>query len=188
MQIMEDSEIIQLFEKRDQQAIEQTEQKYGTLGIRMAAGLTGSQQDAEECLNDTLMRLWNRIPPEKPESLGGFFMTVCRRLALDRRKAQHREKRGGSQTALAFEELSECIASPERPEEQFDRRALSGAISRFLDTLPAEARVMFILRYWSCLSVQEVAAECGAGESKVKMTLLRTRNKLKEYLKQEGYL
>ncbi|MBR5723589.1 MAG: RNA polymerase sigma factor [Oscillospiraceae bacterium] len=188
MQTIEDSEIVQLFEKRDQRAIRETEQKYGRLGIRMAAGLTGSQQDAEECLNDALMRLWNKIPPEKPESLGGFFMTVCRRLALDRRKAQNREKRGGGQTELAFEELSECIASQEHPEEQYDKRALSGAISRFLDTLPAEQRVMFILRYWSCLSVQEIAAECDASDSKVKMTLFRTRNKLKEYLEQEGYL
>ena len=154
----------------------------------MAANLTGSRQDAEECLNDTLMRLWNKIPPAKPESLGGFFMTVCRRIALDKRKMQNREKRGGGQADLAFEELSACIASPDRPEEQFDKRALSGAISKFLDTLPAESRVMFVLRYWSCLSVQEVAAECGAGESKVKMTLMRIRQKLKAYLEQEGYL
>lgn len=188
MQIMEDSGIVALFHQRDQRAIKETEQKYGSLGMKMAQNLTGSQQDAEECLNDALMRLWDKIPPAKPESLGGFFMTVCRRIALDKRKAQHREKRGGGQAAVAFEELSECIASPEYPEEQIDRRALSGAVSRFLDTLPAETRVMFILRYWSCLSVQEIAAECGAGESKVKMTLLRTRNKLKEYLEQEGYL
>ena len=188
MQTTEDLEIIQLFESRDQRAIHETEQKYGGLCISMASNLTGSRQDAEECLNDALMRLWEKIPPAKPESLGGFLLTVCRRLALDRRKMLHREKRGGGQTAVAFEELSECIASKEDPEAQFDKRALSGAISRFLDTLPAETRVMFILRYWSCLSVQEIAAECGAGESKVKMTLLRTRNKLREYLEQEGYL
>lgn len=188
MQVLEDNEIVTLFENRDQRALRETEQKYGALGISMAANLTGSRQDAEECLNDTLMRLWDKIPPAKPENLGGLFMTVCRHLALDKRKEQHREKRGGGQTALAFEELSECIASKDHPEEQYDRRALSAAISRFLDTLPAESRVMFILRYWSCLSVQEIAAECGAGESKVKMTLLRTRKKLKEYLEQEGYL
>ena len=188
MQTIEDSEIIRLFEQRDQRAIQETEQKYGRLGIRMAAGLTGSEQDAEECLNDALMRLWDKIPPEKPESLGGFFMTICRRMALDRRKAQKREKRGGGRAALALEELSECLASPEHPEEQYDKRALSSAIGRFLDTLPAEARVMFILRYWSCLSVQEITAECGGTDSKVKMSLLRTRNKLREYLEQEGYL
>ncbi|MBR3446326.1 MAG: RNA polymerase sigma factor [Oscillospiraceae bacterium] len=188
MQILEDSEIVQLFHQRDQRAIRETESKYGALGLGMASNLTGSRQDGEECVNDALMRLWDKIPPAKPESLGGFFMTVCRRIALDKRKEQHREKRGGGQAAVAFEELSECIASPERPEEQIDRRALSGAVSRFLDTLPAETRVMFILRYWSCLSVQEVAAECGAGESKVKMTLLRTRKKLKDYLEQEGFL
>ena len=188
MQILQDSGIVKLFQQRDQRAIKETEQKYSVLGLRMAAGLTGSREDAEECVNDALMRLWEKIPPAKPESLGGFLLTVCRRLALDRRKMLHREKRGGGQTAVAFEELSECIASKEDPEAQFDKRALSGAISRFLDTLPAETRVMFILRYWSCLSVQEIAAECGAGESKVKMTLLRTRNKLREYLEQEGYL
>ena len=188
MQIMDDSEIVKLFHQRDQRAIKETEQKYGALGMHTAVNLTGSRQDAEECLNDALMRLWDKIPPAKPESLGGFFLTVCRRIALDKRKMQHREKRGGGQASVAFEELSECLASPERPEEQFDKRALSSAIGSFLDTLPAESRVMFVLRYWSCLSVLEVAAECGVGESKVKMTLLRIRKKLKEYLEQEGYL
>lgn len=188
MQIFEDSAIVQLFESRDQRAIRETEQKYGTLGMQMAANLTGSQQDAEECLNDALMRLWEKIPPEKPKNLGGFFLTVCRRIALDKRKEEHREKRGGGQAKVAFEELAGCLVSPEHPEEQYDSRALSTEISRFLDTLPAEARVMFILRYWSCLSVQEIAAECSAGESKVKMTLLRTRNKLKQFLAEEGYL
>ena len=89
---------------------------------------------------------------------------------------------------MNLDDLSECIASKEHPDEALDKHALSEAIGRFLDTLPAEQRVMFVLRYWSCLSVQEVASECGVRESKVKMSLLRTRNKLKEYLEQEGYL
>ena len=188
MQILEDSEIIALFRQRSQDAISAAQLKYGALCINMAANLTGSRQDAEECLNDALLRLWDSIPPNMPESLGGYLMTVCRRLALDCRKSKMREKRGSGQAELAFDELAGCIASPDQPEAQFDQRALQSAISAFLDQQPAEARVMFLLRYWSCLSVQEVADECGAGVSKVKMTLLRTRNKLKEHLEQEGYL
>ena len=187
MQPMDDGDILELYQQRDQRAISETQQKFGGLCMQMACSLTGSRQDAEECLNDALLRLWENIPPAQPQSLGGYLMTVCRNLALDCRKLRFREKRGSGQNSLNLDELAECIASKEHPEDTFDKRALSEAIGRFLDTQPAEARVMFVMRYWSCLSVQEVAKECGAGESKVKMTLLRTRNKLREFLEQEGY-
>ena len=116
MQILEDSEIIALFRQRSQDAISAAQHKYGALCINMAANLTGSRQDAEECLNDALLRLWDSIPPNMPESLGGYLMTVCRRLALDCRKSKMREKRGSGQAELAFDELAGCIASPDQPE------------------------------------------------------------------------
>lgn len=188
MQILNDTEILELFRQRDQKAIAAMQQKYGGICLQMAESLTGSREDAEECLSDALLRLWDMIPPEAPESPGGLLMTVCRRKALDRRRQMHREKRGGGQTEAALEELSECLASPERTEDHFDGKALSEAISRFLDTQSAEARVMFMMRYWSCLSAQEIAAECGTAAGTVRAALMRTRNKLRKYLEQEGYL
>ena len=185
---MEDSEILRLYHQRNQQAIRETEQKYGALCKHMALNLTGDALDAEECVSDTMLRLWNSIPPTAPASLGGYCVTVCKRIALDRRRKKHADKRGCGEVQLCMDELSECVASPERPDEIVEQKALGETVARFLDTLPAEARVMFVLRYWSCLSVREIAQECSCGTSRVKMSLLRTRNKLKEYLEQEGYL
>lgn len=188
MQILSDAEILELFLQRDQQAIAAMQQKYGSLCLHMAENLTGSREDAEECLSDALMSLWENIPPEAPEHPGGWLMTVCRRKALDRRRHIRREKRGGGHAEAALEELAECLASPERTEDQVDGKALSEAIGSFLETQSPEARTMFILRYWSCLSAQEIAAECGCAAGTVRVTLMRTRNKLHKYLEQGGYL
>lgn len=188
MQIHEDAEILTMLLRRDQSALNALSEKYGTLCLRMGESLLGSREDAEECFNDALLRLWERIPPDEPENLGGYLVTVCRRIMLDRRRHLQREKRGGGQSPAALDELVECIAAPEHPEEQYDSRALTEAINRFLDTLPADTRVMFVLRYWYCLPMQAVADELGSGVSRVKMALSRVRTKLKAYLEEEGYL
>lgn len=185
---MTDGEILALYRLRDQRASAETQTQYGALCRAAAKALLGSDQDAEECVNDTLLRLWESIPPAAPANLGGYCLTVCRRIALDRRRRQHAEKRGAGEVQICMEELENVLAAPERPDDAYDTKALSGAIARFLDTLPAQARVMFVLRYWSCLPVAEVARQCGCGVSKVKMSLLRTRNKLRDYLEIEGYL
>lgn len=183
-----DAELIGLFIQRDQTALAGTQQKYGGLCRSIAKNILGSREDAEECLNDALLKIWESIPPNRPENLSGYLVTVCRRLAIDRRRGALREKRGGGMPELPLDELSACLASPDRPEDVFDGRALTDAVNRFLDTLPAETRVMFILRYWYCLPVSEIAAEVGGGASRVKMTLMRTRKKLRACLEQEGYL
>ena len=184
----DDADILLLFEKRSQNAIAEIQNKYGARCLAMAESLLGNRQDAEECVSDTMLRLWETIPPARPQNLGGYCMTLCRRIALDRRRRLRAEKRGGGQVALCVEELSDCLSDSLSPDDLFDRRQTAAALARFLDQLPAQTRVMFVLRYWSCMSVQQIARECGCGVSKVKMTLLRTRKKLRDYFAQEGYV
>ena len=137
-------------------------------------------------MNDTLMKLWETIPPEKPHSLAAYISVIARNLACNRRTAAHRKKRGGGEFAVALTEIEETLAAPDSIEAVIDTIAIGDALDHFLDDLPAEARVMFVLRYWSDLSIREIAARCVVGQSKVKMTLLRTRQALKTYLEKEG--
>ena len=181
-----DAELLELFFQRDQAALAGTQQKYGGLCCSIAHGILGSREDAEECMNDALLRLWESIPPEKPRSLAAYISVVVRNLACNRREASHTQKRGSGEFAVALSEIEDTLASPENPERVIDTIAIGDALDRFLDGLPAETRVMFVLRYWSELSIREIAARCGCGQSKVKRTLLRTRRELKAYLEKEG--
>lgn len=188
MTIADDAAIIQLFGKRDQSAISQTQQKYGRMGSQIAAQILGTREDAEECINDALLRLWNAIPPAKPTSLGGYFMITVRNLACSQREKMRAEKRGGGLTEAPLDELENCLHTEDNPEMIADKIALQDALNDFLSTLSSETRTMFVLRYWGEMQVGDIADKCGVSRSKVKMTLLRTRNKLKEYLEKEEIL
>ena len=181
-----DADLLGLFFQRDQTALAGTQQKYGRLARRIARNILGSREDAEECMNDALLTLWDTIPPEKPRSLAAYISVIARNLAINRRLAAHRQKRGGGEFSVALSEIENTLAAPDQLESVLDTIAIGDAIDRFLDDLPTEARVMFVLRYWSDLSIKEIADRCDVGQSKVKMTLLRTRNALKEYLEKEG--
>ncbi len=183
-----DEQIVLLYHERDQRAISETERKFGGLCHTIAKNILGSREDAEECVNDALMKLWEAIPPEKPRNLAAFLTVTVRNLACNRRAAQRAAKRGGGEITAALSELENVIAAPDNPEAVLDTMALSDAINRFLGDLPAETRVMFVLRYWSNLSIKEIADKCCVSQSKVKMTLLRTRNHLKDALSEEGLL
>ena len=185
---MEDAEILALYFARDEQALRETEAAYGALCKRIAQHITGSREDAEECLSDGLLRLWNAIPPAMPESLGAYFVTVVRRIALNRREKAAADRRGGGQVTLAFEELSPYLASPDTPERAIDSIVLRDALRKFLAAQPAEARVFFMQRYWMCLPVSEIAKQTGCSAGKIKMSLMRTRKKLRAYLEEEGLL
>jgi len=185
---MDDAAILALYCARDENALRETESAYGAIAKKIAFHITGSREDAEECLSDGLLRLWNAIPPASPENLGGYFVTTVRRIALNRREKAHAERRGGGQVTLAFEELSPCLAAKENPEQALDSLALREALIRFLAALPEEPRVYFVQRYWMCLPVAEIAKETGSTTGKVKMSLSRTRKKLRAYLEKEELL
>ena len=188
MQNIADDQIIALYFRRDQQAIAYTEKKYGGLCQSIAKCILGSREDAEECVNDALFKLWEAIPPAKPQNLAAFLTVTVRNLACNRRASKKAAKRGGGEVAVALSEIEEVLASKDNPEAELDARAVSDELNSFLGDLPAETRVMFVLRYWSNLSIKEIADKCGVSQSKVKMTLLRTRSHLKEHLEEEGLL
>ncbi len=185
---MDDNQIIMLFHIRNEQALAETEKKHGTVCRKTAGKILSSQQDIEECVNDALMQAWNSIPPQRPSNLAAFLVTITRNIALNRWKHEQRFKRGGGQIALVLDELSDCIHSSEDIEETIDKRMLVQSMEAFLDSLSYDARTVFVQRYIAMLSITEIADRYHLSESKVKVTLMRVRKRLRKYLKQEGWL
>lgn len=183
---MTDQTIIELYWARDQQAIRESDAKYGAYCRTIAHNVLHDPLDSEECVNDTWHRAWESMPPQRPSLLRAFFGTVTRNLALNRWEKQHAQKRDGGQLPLALEELSECVPAPHGVEQAMEERLLTQLLEGFLDGLPKQARVIFVRRYWYLMPVKDIADGLSVSESKVKMSLLRSRNKLRELLEKEG--
>ena len=184
---MEDSVIIAMFEARDEAAIAVTADRYGKMCLSIARGILGSPQDAEECTQDAYLRLWNAIPPAQPQKLRPFVARIARNQAGNKLAYNSARKRGREVT-VPLEELEPWLASSRDVEGELDGKELTRAIERFLLTLDADSRNVFLRRYWFCDSVEQIAAGFGATESWVKSRLLRTRSKLRIYLIKEGYI
>jgi len=183
---MDDRQIIALYNERSEAALSETAKKYGRYCHTIAYNILRNEEDSEECVNDAWLRAWEAIPPQCPERLSAFLGKITRNLALNRYKHKNREKRGGGQTVLVLEELAECIPGTNSAEEAANEALLVEVLNRFLEGLPAEKRKIFMRRYWYVSSVKEIAEDFGLSESKVKMTLLRLRSKLKQTLEKEG--
>ncbi len=184
---MEDREIVALYMDRREDAIRQTQRKYHKYLLKVAYNVLADRQDSEECVNDTYLAVWSSIPPQCPESLSTYLSKITREKAIDIYRKQNSQKRRQSQYTLSLEELSECFSNGSTPEEAMVGRALGNAISRFLVTLPKDARNAFISRYFYFDSLKEVAKHCGIRETKLKSLLYRTRQALREYLIKEGF-
>lgn len=184
---MEDSRIIDLYFARNEQAIAATREKYGGYCTAVAGNILDAPEDIEEVLSDTWLRVWNSIPPQKPDNFKLYLARIARNLAFDRFRTQSREKRGGSQVILALEELSHCIPSPSHPGKEWEIRELTAAINAFLSTLNHRDRVIFLRRYFYTQSFEEIAGICGISQGAVRTALSRTRKKLKQYLEKEGF-
>lgn len=182
---MEDSEILELFRNRSEQALEVTERRYGRYVRAIAVNILQNDADAEETVNDTLLKAWNTIPPASPESLASYLGMLCRQIAIDRVRHDRCRKRDAGET-LAVEELEECLTDPDSG-NPVDALALRDALDRFLRSLPRETRIVFVQRYWYCSSIENIAENLSMGQSRVKMLLLRTRKKLRTFLEKEGY-
>ena len=181
---MDDREIILLYLARDESAIAETGRKYGGYCHAIAYRILQSHADAEEIVNDTYLKTWNTIPPAEPTALSSYVGMLCRGLSLNRYRADHAKRRGGYSIDVALEELEACLSE----EVDFpDEIALRDALNRFLASLPQQTRIIFLRRYWYFCPIEEIARSLSMGESSVKMQLLRTRNKLKTYLKKEGF-
>lgn len=184
---MEDERIVELFLSRDETALSQTAEKYGPKLRALANNLLRDNQAAEECENDTYLHAWNAIPPHEPrEYLFPSLAKIARRLAIDLCRARHRKKRSAPLVSLTHE-LEQCIPDGDSASSGAEGIFLAETVSRYLRTLPEEPRNMFIRRYWYMDSVAQIAARFGAGQSKVKTSLYRTRNGLRDYLTKEGY-
>ena len=185
---MDDRRIMELLHARDEKALQEIRAQYGTVCQQLCMRLLGDPADAEECLSDMLMEIWQCIPPQEPKSLRAFVLTVTRRIAIDRLRTENRIKRGGSQLTAALDELAEVLPSSERVEDQAEANALSEAVSGFLRGITPGARQIFMQRYFLAMPAREIAQKHGITQGAVKASLHRTREALREYLQKEGYL
>lgn len=183
---MDDNKIIDLYWARSQQAIAESEQKYGAYCRTVARNILDREEDAEECVNDTWLRAWNTIPPQRPTFLQAFFGKLTRNLSLDRWRRDRAQKRGGSQVALALDELEDCLAARDRVDETLNAQITARLISDFVRQLPQSDRLLFVRRYWYLDDIQTLAKTTGMGQSKVKSRLHRIRLRLKTELEKEG--
>ncbi len=183
---MDDTEIMNLYWARSERAIGETAKKYGSYCRSIAFRILRNDQDSEECVNDTWLNAWNAMPPQRPAVLSTFLGRITRNLALNRWKQVRAEKRGSGEMTVALEELRECVPASDGAESALDDMALADALSRFLFSLPQEAQKFFVQRYWYVCSIREIAHNCGVGASKVKMSLLRSRQDLQKFLQKEG--
>ncbi len=184
---MEDSRIIELFFARDEAAIEETQQAYGTYCRTIADRILESPEDAEECVNDAMLRLWEAIPPQKPARLRLFLGKIVRNLAFDRYKMRKTAKRGGGELNAVLDELAECVADENDVETVLDTRALRRSLSEFTAALPSRDRRLFVGRYFYAKRIGELAKELGIQESSCAVQLCRIRKKLRQHLEQEGF-
>ncbi len=183
---MDDRRIVELYWERNERAIEETKSKYGRYCYAIAYNILNCREDAEECENDTYLDAWERIPPERPAPLSGFLGMLTRRISLDRWRKQHAQKRGGGEVALSFDELEECVPSGKSIDEELEAERLAGLLNAFLESLPELEGDVFLRRYWYFDPIKVIAKRYGMGQSRVKMMLKRTRDRLKETLEKEG--
>lgn len=184
---MEDERIIALYFERREAAIAETEQKYGSYCFTIANGILNSAEDAEECVADTWLRVWQAIPPKRPARLQLFLAKITRNLAFDRWRSLSAEKRGGSSVALILDELSECIADTADVEESVLEKELQQVFHDFLLALPQRERRLFLARYFYAQPVHAIAQEHGMKDNAVSVILSRLRKKLQKHLQKEGY-
>ena len=183
---MEDTEIYQLYWDRNEEAIAQTNQKYGPWCRGIALRILEIREEAEECVSDTYLQVWNNIPPQRPNVFRAWLGRITRNLALSRYRKNHAVRRGGGQTALALEELGECV-DIRGMEAEITSRELTRVLNGFLASLPETERNVFLCRYWYMDSIETIACITGFSQSKVTSMLHRTRGKLRKKLAEEGY-
>ena len=183
---MEDSAIIDLYWAREERALTETDTKYGHMCRSIAYQILQDRWDSEECVNDTWLRAWNAMPPQRPTILSAFLSRITRNLSLDRYKAARAEKRGGGQMPLALEELGDCVPAQTTVEDSVELRELTRLLDRFLRDLPEKECCLFLRRYWYVDGTADIARRYEMAEGSVKSTLYRIRKKLRIYLEKEG--
>lgn len=184
--VLDDGEIIRRFFERDESALSAVSGKYGGYCMRIARNILGNEQSAEECVNDTLMRLWETIPPDRPSCLPAFVGRIVRNISLNVVRSLNAQKRGGGEIDAVLDEMEELVSSGDSVERTAEQHELISAVNEYLGTLTEKKRMVFVLRYWHCESISEVAACVGMSQANVSNVLKRERKKLMEYLSERG--
>lgn len=184
---MEDEEILELYFARDERAVVETDRKYGGYCFTLANSILNNEQDAEETVSDTYLKVWRAIPPKRPSIFKMFLAKITRNLAFTRWRRYSAQKRGGGEMELVLEELSGCIAAPGGVEDGVNGKELAKVIRCFLDTLPAREQDIFLRRYFFVEETSAIAQRYGMKQASVLRMLSRTREKLRKFLTQEGY-
>lgn len=184
---MEDSDIVDLYWKRSQNAISETSNKYGKYCYSIAYNILYNAEDADEAVNDTYLGAWNSMPPHRPTVLSTYLGKITRRISINKLNERKADKRGGGEIFIALDELSDCVPSKDSVEEVVERKELIHDINKFLAQTQKEDRDIFVLRYWFVMPIKDISIELNMSESKIKSVLFRTRKKLNKFLKKEGY-
>ncbi len=184
---MEDKRIVDLYWQRDEQAISETQKKYGSYCYSIAYNILHNSEDAEESVNDTYTDAWNSMPPHRPSVLSTFLGKITRRISIDRFRHRTAEKRGGGELPLVLDELGDCVADDVSVEEVFERQRLAEVVNVFLRSLPDIERRVFLCRYWYMDPIASISKQFRFSESKVQSMLFRTRGKLRIVLVKEGF-
>ena len=183
---MEDSKIVELYWAKNENAIKETDQKYGAYCFAIAENILHNKEDSEECVNDTWLKAWNTMPPQKPAKLQMFLAKITRNLSFNRFHARSAEKRGGGEIVFVLDELAECLAGESGAAGEYEARELGRCVRRFVRSLPERDGNIFVRRYFFTDSVAQIAGKYGLTENNVMVILSRTRTKLRTYLIKEG--
>ncbi len=184
---MNDEEIINLYWERQERAIYETEKKYGKYCNTITFNILQNNEEAKECINDTYLKIWNNIPPQRPKMLKVYIGKIARNLAINQYERKKAKKRDYT-LEIALEELNECISLNNNVEKELDYNELVNELNNFLEQLSEEKRKIFIERYWYLYSIKEISANNKISENNVKIILLRLRKQLKNYLKEGGLI
>ena len=184
---MQDAQILDLYFDRDERAIEETDKKYGDYCHAIAMNILRSREDSQECVNDTWLKAWNAIPPQRPKLFRQFLAKITRHLSFDRYRTDHAQKRGGGEMPLVLEELHACVGSGD-PATEMEFEELKSQIREFLQGLPERDRGIFLRRYFYVEEIPAIARRYMLRQSNVRLILSRTRQKLKDHLQKEGFV
>ena len=185
---MNDAQIVELYWQRDESAITVTQEKYNTYLMKIARNILNDTGDSEESVNDTYLAAWNSMPPQKPVVLSTYLGKITRRISISLFRKRNADKRRDGEFALSFSEMEDVMEGNMEPQKEMEAQILGELLNKFLRSLKPDERRTFIGRYYYMDSLKEVAAYCGMSEGKAKTMLFRTRVKLKEYLREEGFM
>lgn len=188
IRILTDCEIIELYFIRSENAIRETERKYGSYLNTIAYNILRSKEDSEECVSDTYMKVWNSIPPERPRVFRSFIAKITRNLAINICTMRKREKRIPEDAKVPLSELERVIGNFSDIYTIIDAKRTGQIISEYIDRLSDRSAYIFLSRYFFAMTVDEIAAKLLCSRSTVNKELAKMRNELKEKLDKEGVL